>query len=475
MINNNIFKYLMLPKVYTILSGSIGLFLLIMYKNWLTKTNTTEILDINLNDDFISKSTSIYLEHKNDVDKSEVELKCYSIMLILKSLTCDKSDDLYEYLDELNIKDLNGFKNFIIYLNSKLILENDKENIFLILKYFINEKIDFNYSNNENVQKFEEESNEIINNKSDFENLITNLNEIKYILNIINDADLKNLSNENLSVHNADNCQINERYEKNKKIDLQIKEISRKFIERIIDLNNNENDEMLKKVNKRERNLCSILESIFIKFLNRDFYYSTIHDELEILIPQYVKCNGNPFLNLEEFQDNIENQHASHEYKYSDQKLNEPIIQQQKLENEIDIKVKKLIFEQEVVLDDIKTNVSNVDGEKYANEVLNYSQSQVFKNIKTNEVNNVQQIEIENQKYNVIEKNNKCCKVNFVKKNIELVRKNSAEKNIKGKKQSVVKKINEDQKINSNSKKIEKTSSRRSSGDIKSIRTKLSF
>ena len=134
-----------------------------------------------------------------------------------------------------------------------------------------------------------------------------------------------------------------------------------------------------------------------------------------------------------------------------------------------------MIFEQEVVLDDIKTNVSNVDGEKYANEVLNYSQSQVFKNIKTNEVNNVQQIEIENQKYNVIEKNNKCCKVNFVKKNIELVRKNSAEKNIKVKKHSVVKKINEDQKINSNSKKIEKTSSRRSSGDIKSIRTKLSF
>lgn len=275
------FKLLKNLCLSTILSCSIGLILIVTYRNWLSCNNKSQNSEIKLFNDFITKNTNIYLERRKEADKNNIELQIYSIMIILKSLTGNKSDELYSYLDELKIKDLNGLKNFVFYLISKLILENDELKKFLILQYFINETVDVNNLNNEIVLKIEEKNNVTINNKIVYENRNAYFNnDIDNISNIVNSECLKNLNNENLFKHSTDNFQINKILEKNKIIGSKINKISEKFIERIVGFKNNENDEMFKKVIKKEKDSHSILESIFIKFLFRDLYFPTIYDKL---------------------------------------------------------------------------------------------------------------------------------------------------------------------------------------------------
>lgn len=147
---------------------------------------------------------------------------------------------------------MNGLKNFVFYLISKLILENDELKKFLILQYFINETVDVNNINNKIVLKIEEKNNVTSNNKIVYENrsAIFN-NDIDNISNMVNSECLKNLNNENLFKHSTDNFQINKILEKNKIIGSKINKISEKFIERIVGFKNNENDEMFKKVIKK--------------------------------------------------------------------------------------------------------------------------------------------------------------------------------------------------------------------------------
>lgn len=144
MITKILHKNILLTILFSILICSLGFYLLYIYKYSLYNTEKIKNSDYNSLNDFVDKFTNIYLENSKDSDKYKVELHCYSIMFILKFLTGDKSNKFYEYLNELKIKDLDGFKNFVIYVNSKLILENDKKKIYKILKYFIDEKNEVN-------------------------------------------------------------------------------------------------------------------------------------------------------------------------------------------------------------------------------------------------------------------------------------------------------------------------------------------
>ncbi|EQB61577.1 hypothetical protein NAPIS_ORF00855 [Vairimorpha apis BRL 01] len=266
MINNITYKNLLLTIISTFLTGSLGFYLLFTYKIWPFNNFKTKNLEINLLNDFVEKSTNYYIEHKVETDKSYVELQCYSIMFILKSLTGDKSKGLYEYLNELKIKDLDGFKNFVIYLKNRLTLENDKDNILKILHYFIDEKDKINgeEKNKDNTLKVSEyeQDNE---NSNDNLGFVDNVKDGEFIYDI----------------------------KKNMKIKMFIMKI----------LNADKDNEFLEEVNKKEKNSSSILETIFVKFLNRQFYCESINDELSKLIPGYIEREGNPFLVVEDLMD----------------------------------------------------------------------------------------------------------------------------------------------------------------------------
>lgn len=290
MVNNNSYKNLLIFVLLIVLVGSMGLYFSSVYKYWPFNTKVTEIENVDTVDDFVQKLTNIYLENKIKWNKSEIELKCYSIILIIKSLTSDNSEELFNYLNELNVKDICGFKNFVTYLNSILFLGNEKNKIYKILNYFIDE----NENNQMNVDK------ENCLHDNIFPGIYSN--EKDFNLNLKTD-DSKSVDHDATTTN-----QFFDSYEEkilemavtNKEnIILDNKNISEKFIERILELNIEENSEMLKKVSEKNNNNNSILENTFYKFLIREFYEPSIYYELSKLILNFKNRRGNPFLDDE--------------------------------------------------------------------------------------------------------------------------------------------------------------------------------
>ena len=431
MINNITYKNLLLTIISTFLTGSLGFYLLFTYKIWPFNNFKTKNLEINLLNDFVEKSTNYYIEHKVETDKSYVELQCYSIMFILKSLTGDKSKGLYEYLNELKIKDLDGFKNFVIYLKNRLTLENDKDNILKILHYFIDEKDKINREekNKDNTLKVSEyeQDNE---NSNDNLGFVDNVKDGEFIYDIKKKYENKNVYNEDVeSVQNYDIYLKENKITKKEYVDLENKEISELFIERILSLNADKDNEFLEEVNKKEKNSSSILETIFVKFLNRQFYCESINDELSKLIPGYIEREGNPFLVVEDLMDDnislinskekenftlIRKDNIVHKKDLNIENNESNIIEKNdEVENVKVEKQKELNYKKEYTLNDVKqeelknenkeicviqqnnkTQVYNVLHQKflnkYENQALNFEQQQDLKNIKDQEINYVE-------------------------------------------------------------------------------------
>ncbi|EQB61574.1 hypothetical protein NAPIS_ORF00852 [Vairimorpha apis BRL 01] len=306
MTNNNFYKNLSLIIISVVLISTIGFYLLFTYKIWPFNNGETEVSEIILFNDFIEKGTNIYYDLKKETNKHNVKLQCYSIMLILRSLTGDKSNELYKYLKELNVKDLNGFKNFVIYLKAKLILENDKDKIFKILQYFIDEKIKIykGEKNNENYLKVSENEQDDESSNIYFSSIDNTAEDSVSLENKTDFIKFKNTNKRNNEIEqNGDTSQNVKKFWEKDSVNLVNKEISEKFIKRILSLNADKDNKFLDEVNKKEKNSSSILETIFVKFLNRQFYCESINDELSKLIPGYIERKGNPFLVDEDLMD----------------------------------------------------------------------------------------------------------------------------------------------------------------------------
>lgn len=321
MVTKSLCIILLLTIISIILIGSLVIYWLFT-KKVLYNNKETKNFDMKLLNNFVEKSINIYFDSKKETNKNKIQLNCYAIMFILKSLTGEYSDELYAYLNELEIKDLEGFKIFVIYLYSKLILENDTKKINKILQYFIDESTYIDNKKNESIllnDLYCKKSNEIdINNENNNFNLNdynVSVNEQKEKSSYVHYNYNGNLSNVN-DFTEFRKCDedielglTSKIYGKNKNNNDELKNIKicEKFIDHILSLKIEENNDFLEKVNKKDKKSSSILENIFIKFLNRNFYYPTINDDLVKLIPNYNKREGNPFLTNKKYKENNHN------------------------------------------------------------------------------------------------------------------------------------------------------------------------
>lgn len=82
--------------------------------------------------DLTEKIINIYLKRNKNADKHSVKLKCFSFQLILKSLTGDRSDEMFNYLGELGVSDIESFKNFVFSIYSEFVSNNNEAKIFRI-------------------------------------------------------------------------------------------------------------------------------------------------------------------------------------------------------------------------------------------------------------------------------------------------------------------------------------------------------
>lgn len=380
---SNSYKNMLILFVSTVLFGSIGFYLLLTYKLWPFSQKQCKN-EINKLDEFVLKGTNIYLQRENQMEKEDVEKSCYSIMIILKSLTNDKSDELFDYLKEQKVKDINGFKNFITYLNSKLILENDENKIFRILKYFIDEK-------------------------SLISNFILDTNESEKVKQLQNDKyrlDLWYKDHKFYSDLSEAKRQLMIEAETQRKKILENKLISENLVKRILELENNdnskdnENDKVLDNIYFTINDLSLLLENITTKFLIRDFYEPTIYEDLQKLVPDYQQQIGNPFLAEANICD-LENQNEVEELKISKTVLDKPNeSEKETIFQEVVSKTESLseLNDNNVDSDSQKNssdneNVKGKEDDKYKDNTQSYDASEVIKDNSILALNDVEKLE----------------------------------------------------------------------------------
>lgn len=342
MTNNYSYKNFILHLLSALLIGSFGYCLYFMYNKRHVYSEKVENSDVNILNNFIAKGTKIYLDYKKEANKFDVELHCYSIILILKSLTGENSEELYSLLDELKIEDLEGFRNFVEYLKTKIIYENDNDKIFKILQYFIEEKNQMFMKNqlnnliiNDSTKDINEHNNKINENVADY--LVSNDTKSEEMFNTDiekNSKEKNKIFNNFETVQNPNTSEKIEDTQKNEYDYFVIMEISKKFITHVLNLVVDEDTELLRKVSEKCKKSNSILEKIFSKFLNKKIYFFEInYDEHIKLNPEPIKKEFNSTLDIVEEKNDYKNQNILEENKTISRVQNDFILQRANFEN----------------------------------------------------------------------------------------------------------------------------------------------
>ncbi|EQB59925.1 hypothetical protein NAPIS_ORF02508 [Vairimorpha apis BRL 01] len=253
--------------------------------------------------------------------------------------------------------DIDNFKNFIIYLNSQLIKENDKNKIFKILQYFIEEKNEVYDGNNDvfkshfSIENPNEDNEKIIKNTNtsyayeNKQNVIDSNAETRTFIYSFDEA----YDNDRNITINVDKDKKGEKFYKKEINFLDYKIISRNFIEHILASNLELKNEMLEKVCKKMKNSSSIIENVLFKiFIGSTFYNKTRNDSTNIL-PKYIKHECNALLTVKEQNNDPKIPNISLENEKTNIITNESIVKHQNTKN---IPNKQLNF--------IKKNITNL-------------------------------------------------------------------------------------------------------------------